>query len=204
MAVDEKRVFTIPQVATGDGSDIEGLTVAFAEEENGTLRIEPGDADNTFPVRLTDLAEIVRRLTGGPIPDDTAACRGGVHPHSLNWDKPMTSRQAMRHCTTYGLIPAELYEADMKRLRERVAELESPTPAPTPRIVVARESCSSVVATYIDGRLSRSTSSPAIRIFEAAASIGPVATIEAWMVEPFTGNWPATLAALKRVEEVGT
>jgi len=39
----------------------------------------------------------------------------GIHPKSLTWDKPMTSAQAMRYWTTYGLIPGELYEADLRR-----------------------------------------------------------------------------------------
>jgi len=47
----------------------------------------------------------------------------GIHPNSLTWDKPMTSAQAMRYWTTYGLIPGELYEADLRRQRHTIAEL---------------------------------------------------------------------------------
>ena len=49
----------------------------------------------------------------------------GIHPNSLTWDKPMTSAQAMRHWNTYGLIPAELYEADLRRQRHTIAELQA-------------------------------------------------------------------------------
>ncbi len=49
----------------------------------------------------------------------------GIHPNSLTWDKPMTSAQAMRYWTTYGLIPAELYEADLRRQRHTIAELQA-------------------------------------------------------------------------------
>jgi len=37
----------------------------------------------------------------------------------------MTSAQAMRHWNTYGLIPAELYEADLRRQRHTIAELQA-------------------------------------------------------------------------------
>ena len=47
----------------------------------------------------------------------------GIHPNSLVWDKPMTSAQAMRYWTTYGLIPGELYEADLRRQRHMIAQL---------------------------------------------------------------------------------
>jgi hypothetical protein len=49
----------------------------------------------------------------------------GIHPKSLTWDKPMTSAQAMRYWTTYGLIPGELYEADLRRQRHTIAELQA-------------------------------------------------------------------------------
>lgn len=49
----------------------------------------------------------------------------GIHPNSLEWDKPMTSAQAMRYWTTYGLIPAELYEADLRRQRHTIAQLQA-------------------------------------------------------------------------------
>jgi hypothetical protein len=49
----------------------------------------------------------------------------GIHPNSLTWDKPMTSAQAMRYWTTYGLIPAELYEADLRRQRHTISQLQA-------------------------------------------------------------------------------
>lgn len=49
----------------------------------------------------------------------------GIHPNSLKWDKPMTSAQAMRYWTTYGLIPAELYEADLRRQRHTISQLQA-------------------------------------------------------------------------------
>lgn len=49
----------------------------------------------------------------------------GIHPKSLVWDKPMTSAQAMRYWTTYGLIPAELYEADLRRQRHTISQLQA-------------------------------------------------------------------------------
>lgn len=49
----------------------------------------------------------------------------GIHPNSLTWDKPMTSAQAMRYWTTYGLIPGELYEADLRRQRHTISQLQA-------------------------------------------------------------------------------
>src|SRR5690606_1728633 len=49
----------------------------------------------------------------------------GIHPNSLTWDKPMTSAQAMRYWSTYGLIPAELYEADLRRQRHTISQLQA-------------------------------------------------------------------------------
>jgi hypothetical protein len=73
----------------------------------------------------------------------------GIHPNSLVWDKPMTSAQAMRYWTTYGMIPGELYEADLRRQRHTIAELHAAFEAASEALDQARQE-SFFVREYLD------------------------------------------------------